>query len=274
MHSYPWYFRDWRGSRARTMMNSEQKGIYRELIDFCVEVGSLPIDEAQLIRIAGADKKEWKRSWPIVREFFAEKDNRLYNNKVDETRAVVLKSKEDRRKGAAAANEKRAQRIAQREAGPALSDTLNTTLKGTLKARPLYVPTSLPTEETLPSVESLSPNVGGGGKQAARSNGAAADRSGPEPGEPEPPAQAVRRILSDPEIGWGDPPGVKTCLRICAVIDATEGATPLDWAHFVGTKIDAGRTPPDRSAEPYGWWLSITRDEFPGWFQARRGGAQ
>lgn len=81
LHSYPWYTADWRGSEAR-LMSCEARGIYRELLDHHYDQGSLPICEQKLRKIASADAKEWKRSWPEVKVHFFERDGRLYNNKV------------------------------------------------------------------------------------------------------------------------------------------------------------------------------------------------
>lgn len=107
MHSYPFYVGDWRQSEAATAMTSEQRGIYRELLDQCWMEGSLPADEVVLRRFARAEIPEWKRSWPVVRREFFESDGRLHHKKVDEKRPKVLAAAEGRQKAADKTNQKR-----------------------------------------------------------------------------------------------------------------------------------------------------------------------
>lgn len=91
--SYPWYINDWLGSATRALMTAEQRGIYRDLLDFCWRDGSLPVDESSLQRIAAASDKEWRRSWPGVRQKFVEREGRLWNPKVDAKRPAVEHAK-------------------------------------------------------------------------------------------------------------------------------------------------------------------------------------
>jgi uncharacterized protein YdaU (DUF1376 family) len=104
LRSYPWYLDDWRGSEAVAQMNLEEKGMFRELLDRCWELGSLPVDESLLRRFCGGSIWEWKRSWPRVRQQFYEVDGRLHNSKVDEKRPDIERWKAERsesgRKGA------------------------------------------------------------------------------------------------------------------------------------------------------------------------------
>jgi len=86
LHSYPWYTADWRGSEAVAQMSLEEKGMYREMLDRCWEVGSLPVEESLLRRLCGASAWEWKRSWPRVSKQFFEREGRLHHLKVDEKR--------------------------------------------------------------------------------------------------------------------------------------------------------------------------------------------
>jgi uncharacterized protein YdaU (DUF1376 family) len=86
IHSYPWYPADWRGSEAVMAMTMEERGLYHELLDHAWETGSLPTDEAVLRKIAQATEREWRRSWPKVRQQFVEHDGRLSHRKIDERR--------------------------------------------------------------------------------------------------------------------------------------------------------------------------------------------
>jgi uncharacterized protein YdaU (DUF1376 family) len=104
LRSYPWYLDDWRGSETVAEMNLEEKGMFRELLDRCWELGSLPVDESLLRRFCGGSAWEWKRSWPRVSQQFYEADGRLHNSKVDEKRPDIEHWKAERsesgRKGA------------------------------------------------------------------------------------------------------------------------------------------------------------------------------
>jgi len=99
IHSYPWYFADWRSSEAVLCMTLEQRGLYRELLDHCWEAGSLPADEGALRKISQATDKEWARSWPKVASQFLKRDGRLWHSKVDERRPELLRWAEARRRG-------------------------------------------------------------------------------------------------------------------------------------------------------------------------------
>jgi uncharacterized protein YdaU (DUF1376 family) len=119
IHSYPWYPADWRGSKSVLLMSSLERGIYRELLDYCWEDGCLPEDEATLIKMARCTPSEWRKAWPAVSREFPVVDGVRRNAKVDERRPGLLAWSEGRRKGAAATNGKRwnsAERVAERVA--------------------------------------------------------------------------------------------------------------------------------------------------------------
>ena len=100
IESYPWYITDWRESEAVLTMTAEQRDVYRNLLDICWRDGSLPTDEKALRKMSLAEPNEWKRSWASVSKQFVERDGRLHNAKVDEKRPSIVKSKENRAKGA------------------------------------------------------------------------------------------------------------------------------------------------------------------------------
>jgi uncharacterized protein YdaU (DUF1376 family) len=54
IQSYPWYIADWRESETRLSLTLSQRGLYRELLDYCYMEGSLPEDRKILLSIAGA----------------------------------------------------------------------------------------------------------------------------------------------------------------------------------------------------------------------------
>ena len=90
IHSYPFYFADWRGSEAVLGMTLEEKGLYRELLDDRWASGSLPVDESLLRKICRASSREWKRSWAKVSLQFNLIDGRLHHPKVDEKRSQLV----------------------------------------------------------------------------------------------------------------------------------------------------------------------------------------
>lgn len=53
LSSYPWYIADWRNSETRLSLTLLQRGLYRELLDYCYLEGSLPDDRKRLLQIAG-----------------------------------------------------------------------------------------------------------------------------------------------------------------------------------------------------------------------------
>ncbi len=84
---YPWFVSDWMSSGTARAMTLEQRGLYRELLDHQWNDGSLPNDEQQLQRLGNATPAEWKRSWPVVRQKFVERDDgRLVNARLERVR--------------------------------------------------------------------------------------------------------------------------------------------------------------------------------------------
>ena len=67
LHSYPWYFQDWRSSRTRAKMTLEEQGLFRNILDILYEDGSIPDDPGQVQSLIGAKDKEFNRAWPRVR---------------------------------------------------------------------------------------------------------------------------------------------------------------------------------------------------------------
>lgn len=94
LHSYPWYIKDWLLSEARLTMTLEERGLYRDLLDHFFDQGSLPVNEAALLRMAACDPKEFRRAWPTVRTKFEERDGRLYNQKAAEILASKMARKD------------------------------------------------------------------------------------------------------------------------------------------------------------------------------------
>lgn len=107
IHSYPWYPADWRGSKAVMLMNAAERGIYRELLDYCWQDGSIPNDEVMLMKMARCTPAEWRKAWPVVAREFPLIDGVRRNPKVDERRPGLVDWHASRKRGGAIGNAKR-----------------------------------------------------------------------------------------------------------------------------------------------------------------------
>lgn len=147
IHSYPWYFQDWRDSESRMAMTMEERGLYRELLDYAYKDGSLPADEATLRKIAGATEKEWKRSAPkaLARFRKSTEDGRLYHHRVDSVLVEVERWHEQRRNAGIKSAEAKRQRKGNET--PTEDTTTDPTTVGTTVSPPLQ-PSSTTTTTT------------------------------------------------------------------------------------------------------------------------------
>jgi uncharacterized protein YdaU (DUF1376 family) len=88
-------------------LNCEQRGIYRELLDYLYYTGFLPKDEQVLKKIASASEKEWTRSKIAVLSCFVPHGDGLANNKASEViEKLDVYSKERRESGKRGANKR------------------------------------------------------------------------------------------------------------------------------------------------------------------------
>lgn len=83
----PWYYKDWLTSPDRFSMTYEQRGVYRDLLDFAWDQRGLPIDKDQIRAMLGLDKRKFSLIWPIIGRHFIERDGRLVNAKQERVRA-------------------------------------------------------------------------------------------------------------------------------------------------------------------------------------------
>ncbi len=111
------------------LMSALERGIYRELLDYCWEDGYLPDDQTTLIKMARCTPAEWRKAWPAVSREFPVLEGVRRNAKVDERRPELMRWHESRRRGADATN-------AKRHAQRALSDTLSDSPSDTLGVSP------------------------------------------------------------------------------------------------------------------------------------------
>lgn len=155
--SYPWYVNDWLGSSTRAVMSAEQRGIYRDLLDVCWREGSLPSDDGTLQRIAAVTDKEWRRSWPGVKDKFELRDGRLWNAKVDAKRPKVAQAKANRSASATKAAEARWSNASAMRNASSTQTAGNASECGTPSPSPSPSPCSLTLTERVSAVVDNSP---------------------------------------------------------------------------------------------------------------------
>jgi uncharacterized protein YdaU (DUF1376 family) len=94
LHSYPWYIADWRESETRQKLSLAERGLYRELLDYCYAEGNLPANRKLLGSIAGATGKQLRYNLEAVLKLFDLKETangpRYFHKKVDEVRSKLL----------------------------------------------------------------------------------------------------------------------------------------------------------------------------------------
>lgn len=94
IQSYPWYIADWRESETRLMLSLAERGLYRELLDYCYLEGSFPADESKIKLISSADGHEFARAWKSVRSLFElvsmPDGDRFVHSKVNEVRVKLF----------------------------------------------------------------------------------------------------------------------------------------------------------------------------------------
>ena len=75
-----WWIDRWMLSEARSDMTTEERGLYRELLDRAwLRDAVLPDDVERLRKLADATPEEWARSWPAVSRHFVRVDGGLCN---------------------------------------------------------------------------------------------------------------------------------------------------------------------------------------------------
>lgn len=110
IQSYPWYIADWRESETRLSLSVGERGLYRELLDYCYLEGSLPVDLSQLALIAAVPLAEFKRLWPKVAPLFVLDGKRMAHLKVNEVRAKLEIYHEQRRHAGSKSGQARRER--------------------------------------------------------------------------------------------------------------------------------------------------------------------
>src|ERR1035437_5906376 len=112
--SYPWYIADWRTSETRLSLNLAERGLYRELLDYCYLEGSLPEDRDRIKLISGADGHDFARAWNKVRSLFelvsTPNGNRFVHPKVNDVRAKLFTYHEQKKHAGVKSGQSRRQR--------------------------------------------------------------------------------------------------------------------------------------------------------------------
>jgi len=96
--SYPWYFEDWLFSETRASFTLAERGLYRDLLDYCWYYGSLPADVEILGKLCGEDwsprqlrsKKRTTLIQNVTKKFHILADGRYHHPKVDEKRKLLV----------------------------------------------------------------------------------------------------------------------------------------------------------------------------------------
>jgi hypothetical protein len=82
---YSWFASQWLASETRLSMNTSERAIYRDLLDHCYEVGSVPDNRVILANMPLVSLEEFDRAWPAVSRKFEphpEQPARLVNPRV------------------------------------------------------------------------------------------------------------------------------------------------------------------------------------------------
>lgn len=112
IHSYPWYVADWQRSETRFRLTLEGRAIYRELLDYCWQNGSLPSDERHLAKIADCTVAQLRKNWAVFGKVFILKGDRYENERVISERERLINWRESRRLGGRRGAETRARKAA------------------------------------------------------------------------------------------------------------------------------------------------------------------
>jgi len=116
IHSYPWYVADWQRSETRFRLSLEGRAIYRELLDYCWQNGSLPSDEKHLAKIADCTVAQLKKHWAVFGKVFILNGDRYENERVNEGRPRLQKWHDTRKRAGAIGGKKRADNQAHAQA--------------------------------------------------------------------------------------------------------------------------------------------------------------
>jgi len=107
----PFFTDDWLGSSAVRMMTFEQRGIYIELLLFCWKDGSIPKNNAEILKLIAAKPHFNSKKLKPVLDCFYEDSDRLRHKKIDELLQKTKLTSQKRRDAANARWEKPAMQM-------------------------------------------------------------------------------------------------------------------------------------------------------------------
>lgn len=84
--SFPFYPKDWLGSASVSAMPLAAQGLYMRLMAFAWLSDGLPADDDALRRLAGVERGEWRKVWPLVEPLWEAREGRLYQRRLEEVR--------------------------------------------------------------------------------------------------------------------------------------------------------------------------------------------
>jgi uncharacterized protein YdaU (DUF1376 family) len=85
---YRFYVADYRASRRVQRLGYIARGLYRELLDECWLVGSLPTRVSDLADICGCDVATMQENWPTLQKMFSRRDGRWINERLESERTA------------------------------------------------------------------------------------------------------------------------------------------------------------------------------------------
>jgi uncharacterized protein YdaU (DUF1376 family) len=121
---FPWYFKDWLTSPDRFSMSYEQRGIYRDLLDFAWDQRGLSTDLEHVRAMLGLDKRRFQLAWDKLKVHFTERDGRLYNEKQERVRFDMDTFRESKREAGRRGGKTRAERQAVAKQNPSSATNL------------------------------------------------------------------------------------------------------------------------------------------------------
>ena len=114
IQSYPWYIADWRDSETRISLTLAERGLYRELLDYCYLEGSLPADRDRIKLLSASDGHEFARAWNTVQHLFelvsTPDGKRFVHRKVNEVRSKLQAYHEQKKHAGAKSGQARRDR--------------------------------------------------------------------------------------------------------------------------------------------------------------------
>jgi uncharacterized protein YdaU (DUF1376 family) len=127
----PWYYKDWLTSPDRFSMTYEQRGVYRDLLDFAWDQFGLPNDKEQIRAMLGLDKRKFALVWSEVSQHFtAWEDGRLHNAKQERVRNDLNTYRERKQDAGRKGGKARAERLAEaKQTGSTATSTDVTNVK-------------------------------------------------------------------------------------------------------------------------------------------------